>query len=343
MAQVKIVKIQDLSPVEQSQYGYSKPDAQKQWLKTKCEHWDGKCDCKVLAYIENCEANTSAHSNSFYGAFVQAYNNHEDLMLSPDDVWMVICLHFSKYINANSEKMREMFVSHEGKKKLTVTTWNELGEDQWDEFFNLMIKEIEKSTKEGIVDTLKSNFTTTGRVESLLSIASVMDSFKKYFEYGRLIPCCGINNVHFMGTLGDWESLLDRTTKLEKYAVTPEWTNYIDGLKPILRQFIETYQEKVDVDFWNKVMNITQGRLGSGSTSYCSGWILNFFGLSGQVESYDIKSYSIDVPVELINEITKEKKNVNIVGGFGGVCKINGAYRPQLSMIVYHDGVVTKM
>ncbi len=272
MAQSKIVKIQDLEPVKQNQqYSTSKPDTQKRWLQTKCDHWQGGCGCKVLCYLENSESNTPTHSNSFYGAFVQAYNNHEDVMLSPDDVWMIICLHFSKYINANAEKMREMFVSHEGKKKLTIETWNELSESKWDEFFNLMIGEIKKNTKDGIVDTLQSNFTTTGRIENLLSIASVMDSFKKYFDYGRCIPMCGIKNVHFMGTLGDWESLLDRTTKLEKYAVSPEWSSYINGLKPILVQFIDTYNEKVDLDFWNKVMNITHGRIGSGSTTLTSG------------------------------------------------------------------------
>jgi hypothetical protein len=87
-------------------------------------------------------------------------------------------------------------------------------------------------------------------------------------------------------------------------------------------------------------MNITHGRLGSGSTTKVSGWILKFFGLDGKVDVGDIKAYNFDVPVEVINKETNQKKTVHMVGGFGGIYKENNAYRPQLSMIVYHDGIV---
>jgi hypothetical protein len=59
-------------------------------------------------------------------------------------------LYFSKYVNEHSEELRHAFVSHEGKKKLVVTTWNELSETQWDEFFTLMIEEIKKNTTKGV-------------------------------------------------------------------------------------------------------------------------------------------------------------------------------------------------
>lgn len=335
----KVVKIQDLKPVKQYPQSYS-VNAKESWKRTKCNHWDKKCKCTVLSYEENCVANTYGHSNSFYSAFANAYNNHEDVVLSPDDTWMIICLHFSKYINDNAEKMRHMFVSHEGKKKLTVCTSNDLSESQWGEFFNLMIEQIKANTKGDIVNELKSRFTTTGRVEEILSVAAIMDSFKQYFTYGRCIPCCGIKNVRFMGTLEDWQSVLERTIKLKKYAVSPIWTEYIDKLVPILNKFIDTYNGKVDVDFWNKIMNITHGRMGSGSTTFVSGWILNFFGIYNRVDTDDIKSYSIDVPVEVQNFNDGGCiKNMNIVGGFGGVNKEDGAYRPQLSFIVYWDGV----
>ena len=332
----KVVQIQDLPPVNKHESTSSrKSDALNKWKRVKCNHWKD-CNCKVLAYLENSECNTYSHPNSFYGSFVNAYNNHEDLVLSPDDVWMVVCLQFSKYVNNNSEQLRDLFVSHEGKKKLTVTTANEVSESQWDEFFTLMIGAIRNNTKDEIVDVLKANFSTTGRVENLLSIATVMNSFQKYFDYGRCIPCCGIKAIRFMGKLEDWVSLQQRVLQLEKYAVTKEWSDYINNVMPILRQFVDTFNEKVDVDFWNRVMNITYGRIGSGSTTYVSGWILNFFGLSGKVESDEIKNDSIEFPVEIDNKLTGEQKTVHVIGGFGGVNFTNGAYRPQMSMIVFH-------
>jgi hypothetical protein len=70
--------------------------------------------------------------------------------ITPDDVWITIMLYFSKYVNDNAEQLRHAFVSHEGKKKLTVTTWNETSESQWDEFFTLMVDAIKKNTTEGV-------------------------------------------------------------------------------------------------------------------------------------------------------------------------------------------------
>merc|ERR1712232_89408 len=97
----------------------------------------------------------------------------------------------------------------------------------------------------------------------------------------------------------------------------------------------------VDVDWWNKVMDSKHGSLGSGSTTYYTGWILHLFGLYTRTESFDIPSYSIDVPVKIDNKLTGVKKTVHLVGGFGGVhvegVEGRSAFRPQTSMIVYHD------
>ena len=46
--------------------------------------------------------------------------SHGDLKLTPDDVWLTIMLYFSKYVNDNAKQLRKAFVSHQGKKKLTV-------------------------------------------------------------------------------------------------------------------------------------------------------------------------------------------------------------------------------
>ncbi len=334
------VRIQNLPPANPG-YQSSVTHPREDWKRKKCQHWQA-CKCEILHYSENTTANAYSHSNSFYGAFVNAYNKHEDVILSPDDVWMIICFHFSKYINQNAEKMRHLFVSHQGQKNLTVTTYNQLEESEWDEFFLLIIQAIKANTKDPtITDQLQCDFSTTTPFETMMSTVAIMDSFKKYFSYGRCIPCCGINQVKFMGTLADWQKLREKTVALKSYAVCKGWEKYIDELLPILDQFVATYTGKVDVDFWNRVMNITHGQIGSGSTEYVSGWILKFFGLYDRVDSGDIPSYNFEVPVMIDNKMTSQKKTVQLIGGFGGVHKEDGAYRPQLSMIVYHDGVIS--
>lgn len=48
--------------------------------------------------------------------------NHGDIMVKPDDLWLIIMLWFTKYVDDNAEELRRAFVSHQGKKKLTVNT-----------------------------------------------------------------------------------------------------------------------------------------------------------------------------------------------------------------------------
>ncbi len=59
-------------------------------------------------------------NHGIFSAFLYAYNSHEDIVLSPDDIWLMICMYFSKYVTDNAEQLRSLFVDHEGKKKLTV-------------------------------------------------------------------------------------------------------------------------------------------------------------------------------------------------------------------------------
>jgi hypothetical protein len=58
--------------------------------------------------------------HALFEAYLAAYNAHEDLVLSPDDIWLMITIYYSRYVDDNAEKMRHLFVDHEGKKELVV-------------------------------------------------------------------------------------------------------------------------------------------------------------------------------------------------------------------------------
>jgi hypothetical protein len=59
---------------------------------------------------------TNHAGNGFYSAFYEAYMNHGDLKIKPDEVWMMIMLYFTKYVDDNAEQLRKAFVNHAGKK-----------------------------------------------------------------------------------------------------------------------------------------------------------------------------------------------------------------------------------
>ncbi len=112
----KKVHLQTLEYKEPSSYNYGQEfTGQQVWSE-----WGRK---PLLTYEETCKATgRAAFNNGFFSAFLHAYNNHGDVKISPDDVWIVIMLHFSKYVNDHSEQLRQAFVSHEGQKKLVVRT-----------------------------------------------------------------------------------------------------------------------------------------------------------------------------------------------------------------------------
>jgi hypothetical protein len=64
---------------------------------------------------------TSSNENhAIFSAFLFAYNSHEDIVLSPDDIWLMICIYFSQYVNENAEQLRALFVDHSDRKTLII-------------------------------------------------------------------------------------------------------------------------------------------------------------------------------------------------------------------------------
>lgn len=53
-------------------------------------------------------------------AFLNAYVNHGDIVLIPDEVWLMITFYISNYVDNNAEILRKKLVTHEGKMDLVV-------------------------------------------------------------------------------------------------------------------------------------------------------------------------------------------------------------------------------
>ena len=68
----------------------------------------------------SCLDTSITPKHAIFSAFLFAYNSHEDIVLSPDDIWLMICIYFSQYVNENAEQLRTLFVDHSGKKELII-------------------------------------------------------------------------------------------------------------------------------------------------------------------------------------------------------------------------------
>ncbi|CAF3084543.1 unnamed protein product [Rotaria sp. Silwood2] len=86
---------------------------------------------KVQHVMVNGPYTTLIENHPIFAAFLFAYNSHEDIVLSPDDIWLMIRIYFCQYINDNAEKLRALFVDHTDKKILTIVQVG-MAEIEWD-------------------------------------------------------------------------------------------------------------------------------------------------------------------------------------------------------------------
>ncbi|KAF9484828.1 hypothetical protein BDN70DRAFT_797078 [Pholiota conissans] len=209
--------------------------------------------------------------NGFVNTVTEAYNQHRHLIIRPDDVWMAILSQFNYYVNAHAEDLRHKFVTHEGKKRLTVKAPG----SRYTVDFGALAVQMSTLIDEKIVDKdlkewILPDFTTTTMNDTIICAVYMMSTLQEYFSYG-IDLICGIPSVTLEGEKSDWEKLLSRIDKLKDFGAETEAWAYL--LRPILRRFVNAFDGNPDIEFWEKVCHYQHH--GSGA-SYLSGWITAF-------------------------------------------------------------------
>ena len=210
-------------------------------------------------------------SNGLLQAVHLAYASHYPLVLTPDAVWMCIAQGFAHHVNQNAEKLRNMFVEHDGKKVLTVRRDDfvkGLAGNPWPEVFDSFSDQILEHVGAETHEVLTPDFSTTTRVDRAAAQVVLMSTFQAYFSY-CFHTLCGIPEITLRGTVEDWKKLRDKALKLEQYDF--KW--WTDELKPILDQFVSAASGNVDRHFWSRIYKQTNASGGP----YISGWIVNLF------------------------------------------------------------------
>ncbi len=82
-----------------------------------------------------------------------------------------------------------------------------------------------------------------------------------------MIMMCGLDNIYFAGTRDDWVKVQQKLNYLIKYDVDGVLKKYITHVDQILKNFIETFDEKPNKKWWNTIMTSEQRQVGSGGQS----------------------------------------------------------------------------
>jgi hypothetical protein len=196
-------------------------------------------------------------------------------------VWLMIIQGFARHVNENSDSLRHYFVDFNGKKVLKVNRDEFIKgspNNNWENVFPDFTRQIGEYTGQELLNTSLLQFSTTGSTEKAAFEITLMDAMSSYFIYA-VYTSCGITQITLEGTISDWEMILEKTKKLEKYDL--KW--WTDELIPVLEQFVEASKGKVDKNFWEEIYKRTS--VGSGSPKI-SGWIIKFFPYLSENKKY---------------------------------------------------------
>ncbi|KAF4435094.1 hypothetical protein FACUT_7395 [Fusarium acutatum] len=215
----------------------------------------------------------TASRNGLVWSSFYAYSTHHHLTIRPEDVWFAIVTQLSAYINANSEKMRDYFVSHDGQKKLEVVEYATLHTADYGKLSQKMALEIAKNIKDpALREWVLPSFTTTTDNDRIVGSVLLMGALQKYFSY-RMRFECGIPSVTLLGEVTDYEDILNRLDKLDEMGEEP--IQFANLLRPILRNMILSFTQPSDPaihTFWNQIADMYSM---SGSNEM-TGWITAF-------------------------------------------------------------------
>ena len=270
-----------------------------------------------------------------------AYCNHYPIRIKPDDIWLLIVQCFSHHVNANSEKLRNYFVNFEGKKNLKVEIETlKIENKDLETFVEKINQELKKYVGNDIIQNLTPDFTTTDINTKLVCQMSIMDSFKKYFNYEFDQIACGIPYIILEGVAEDYKKIISKAKELSKYEF--EW--YINGIIPHIQKLVEAKEGKIDIAFFKNII-LKQEKIkyrnvdcqeSKYKIEYIDGWITDFFGyykdkkdnLKRLYEKINrniinkLPSQILNIPFKVKNIQTNQEKEMKFEAGIFG-CTLN--------------------
>ena len=127
----------------------------------------------------------SGKKSLIHGLMV-AYGNHYPITISPDMILLLFLQGYAKFMEKNSEKLRNIYVNFEGQKTLTVVRNGVTPETAKPEIWEGIITEFTQKIKENvgneIISYLESDFTTTNPATLATSQMTIMSAMKNYFK-----------------------------------------------------------------------------------------------------------------------------------------------------------------
>lgn len=211
-----------------------------------------------------------ASSDSVVRGAIEAWAQHQHLVLRPDEIWFEILAQLNFYMSAHAEDIRHLFVDHEGKEEIKVLKFT------WRDIIAAFGSEIQKRVKtDWLLEWIMPEFTTTTYNDHMTATVLMMGLMQHYFEFSGGIVC-GLPSVTLMGERADWVKLFSKLDRLAEWGEQPK--AYAANLRPILSRFVQTWDKPESPEiksFWAQIVRADRKfSCGVGAVEFdVSGWI----------------------------------------------------------------------
>lgn len=268
-------------------FAVSDVDVAKSFLKVdsaKCV-FENKIGKEILFFPEvhaDLEL-VGSPNNGLIQTIQECYDNHRPLILSPDIIWLAICQGVSIHINENFDSLESViFIKNKPDKIVIRNDSLEYSGKHWTELVESFSVESKKYTKSDFYSFFVSEFSTTTPIEKAAYQITLLESYKKAFEYVGETGC-GIPSIMIAGSPKDWEKILNKISMLDNIGLA-SWRK---SLKPIINEFLLASKGKINKEFWQDIYkNATEY-----NAFYISGWIVKFF---PYIKELDVLTGSFD-------------------------------------------------
>ncbi|KAJ6445020.1 CTD kinase subunit beta [Purpureocillium lavendulum] len=213
-------------------------------------------------------------SDSLVRGIIDAWAQHQHLVLRPDVVWFEILAQLNFYMAKHADELRHLFVDAPGKKEIVVM------QPDWPSVVGAFGQEIQKRVKtEWLLDWITPGFTTSTAHDNITATVLTMGLTQRYFDFtGGIL--CGLRSVELLGERADWARLLGKLDRLP--ALGEEPAAYARALRPIMTRFVRTWDESPTSAetraFWGEAVRANRGvSCGTGPHEFrVSGWLTGF-------------------------------------------------------------------
>jgi len=281
---------------------------------------------KYEAVIGSDEEIWYDHDWGFFSTVLAAYNNHWVLKTSPDDWWNVVVKNVAQVVDEKGDlpDVRAFFVAHQGKQEIKINVGSTLSGVDYSWLFDQFSAQIKLNVKvPGYVDLIQADFSTSTPQQLITTQIMLMASVQKYFEYGMFTTLCGIPGVEMLGTIEDWQKLVDKLDKLEDLLGPimndlgmAEW---FGKAKAVLSNLLDTKRGNPDTDWWGHILSWNE-IYGSGARRWWSGWFPEFLMVGGDMSNPEnFPRGLISVPLKITDKVNNAvtDKGILVAGTVG--------------------------